>query len=229
MSKTVFEILSETGKVHCQTCLVGNDCEPWILRSSAQAHLKSDHHHKREIANKRYKETRERLDQNFCHDAEQSAAMWNEFLAPGAIPSIQVNPQETVAPAHSALMEEDHEQADWLCDFINQTTDTPHPRVDKHDRSLDDWLAATFGDTILMGEDEEDETVPNVLNAACLFFYQLGSEIYNVSHIHLDSKMPLDEFESFAFGKPFPDRKTEWYPYDSNTVCCITLTMSLIN
>jgi len=34
--------------------------------------------------------------------------------------------------------------------------------------------------------------------------------------------MPLDEFESVAFGKPFPDRETEWYPYESKVVRHIT-------
>ena len=38
--------------------------------------------------------------------------------------------------------------------------------------------------------------------------------------------MPLDEFESVAFGKPFPDRTTEWYPYENKTVCYLTLTAS---
>ena len=36
--------------------------------------------------------------------------------------------------------------------------------------------------------------------------------------------MPFDEFESVVFGKPFPDRKTEWYPYESKMVCCVTPT-----
>ena len=36
--------------------------------------------------------------------------------------------------------------------------------------------------------------------------------------------MPLDEFESVAFGKPFPDRRTEWYPYESKMVCDIALS-----
>ena len=40
-------------------------------------------------------------------------------------------------------------------------------------------------------------------------------ELIYISHLYLDSRMPLDEFESVAFGKPFPDRKTEWYPYES--------------
>jgi hypothetical protein len=33
----------------------------------------------------------------------------------------------------------------------------------------------------------------------------------------------IDEFESVVFGKPFPDRKTEWYPYESKTVCHVAL------
>ncbi|KAF9783812.1 hypothetical protein BJ322DRAFT_1021595 [Thelephora terrestris] len=32
------------------------------------------------------------------------------------------------------------------------------------------------------------------------------------------SSMPLDKFESVAFRKPFPDRETEWYPYESKTM-----------
>ena len=37
--------------------------------------------------------------------------------------------------------------------------------------------------------------------------------------------MSLDEFESAAFGKPFPDRKTEWYPYESKTVRRVVLIL----
>jgi hypothetical protein len=110
------------------------------------------------------------LDQSFHHKAEQSAAMWDEFLAPKNIPSIQVSARETAAPANPESMAEDHEQADWLREFINCTEGASHSGANEHDRTLDDWLAATFGETILLDQDEEDETVPNVLNAACLFF-----------------------------------------------------------
>lgn len=162
-----FEISSETGKVRCQTCLAASGHESWILRKSAHSHLKSEHHRECEIAKKRHDETEERLRRNFQHDAEQSAAMWDEFLTPGAIPSIQVNVRETVAPARPTLTEEDHGQAEWLRDFVNQTEDASRSGTDGRDRSLDEWLATTFGEALLL-EHDEDETVPNVLNTACL-------------------------------------------------------------
>ena len=168
--KTDFEISSETGKVRCRTCLTAGGYEPWILRSSAQAHLKSEHHHERETAKKRYEETQERLNQTFHRDAERSAAMWDTFLAPEVIPSIQVNPRETIAPVCPVPMVEEHEQEEWLRDFINCTEDASRPEADGRDRSLDEWLAATFGEAILLGQDEDDETVTNVLNAACSSF-----------------------------------------------------------
>jgi len=166
MHKTDFEISSETGKIRCRTCLAGGGHESWIRSSSAQAHLKSERHREREVSKKRYEETQERLRQNFHYEAEQSADMWNEFLAPEIIPSIQVNARETVAPARP-VSTEDWEQAEWLHDFISHTEDTSHSGADRRDRSLDEWLAATFGEAVLLGRDEEDETVTNVLNAAC--------------------------------------------------------------
>ena len=169
MCKTDFEVSSETGKVRCRTCLTAGGYEPWILRSSAQAHLKSEHHRECETAKKRYEETRERLNQTFHHDVEHSAAMWDEFLTPKAIPSIQVNARETVAPAHPVLVEQECEQEGWLHDFINHTN-ISCPEADRRDRSLDEWLAATFGEAVLLGQDEDDETVTSVLNAACLSF-----------------------------------------------------------
>ena len=175
MCETGFEISSETGKVRCRTCLTWGGCEPWILRSSAQTHLKSEHHREREVAMKRHEETQERLHQNFRRDAERSTAMWDEFLTPAAIPSIQVNARETVAPAHPVSVEEECEQAEWLHDFINQTEDTSRSGADGRDQSLDEWLAATFGNSILLGQDEEDETVTNVLNTACSSFSLIGT------------------------------------------------------
>jgi len=50
-------------------------------------------------------------------------------------------------------------------------------------------------------------------------------KLLHASHPHLDSRMSLDEFESAAFGKPFPDRKTEWYPYESKTVRRVVLIL----
>jgi hypothetical protein len=99
--------------------------------------------------------------------------MWNEFLAPSAIPSVQVNAREKVAPARPMTTEEEYGQDEWLRDFINQTEDASRSGANGHDRSLDEWLASTFGEAVLLGQDEEDETVPNVLNAACSFIHQL--------------------------------------------------------
>ena len=123
------------------------------------------------MLNQRYEATQERLHQDFRHDAERSAARWDKFLTPDDIPAIQVSAREAVAPAHPTSTEEDRDQAAWLHDFINRPEDASCP--DGRDRSLDDWLAATFDEAILLGQDEEDETVPNVLNAACLSFYLL--------------------------------------------------------
>ena len=170
--ETEFELSNEPGKVRCRTCLESNGYEPWIRRPSAQSHLKSERHRNSEIAKTRHKEMQERLRQNFLHDSERSAVMWDTFLAPEALPSIQVNPREQFAPAHPASMEEDCEQPEWLVDqFINHTEDAMGSKTNKRDQSLDDWIAATFGEDILLGPDEEDEAVTNVLNAACLFFH----------------------------------------------------------
>ncbi|KAF9644917.1 hypothetical protein BDM02DRAFT_3157045 [Thelephora ganbajun] len=88
--------------------------------------------------------------------------MWDAFLSPESIPSIQVNPRERVAPAHPVSVEE-CEQPEWLVDqFINHAEDATRSGTDKPDRSLDDWIAATFGEDILLGPDEEDETVTNM-------------------------------------------------------------------
>ena len=172
MCEIEFELSDETGRVRCRTCLGSNVYEPWICRSSAQSHLKSDHHCKSEVAKKRHEETQERLSKNFHRDAEHSAAMWNVFLAPEALPSIQVNSRERVAPAHPVFVEEECEQPQWLIDqFINHTEDLTHPEAKKRDRSLDEWMATECGEDVLLGPDEEDETVTNVLNAACLFFH----------------------------------------------------------
>jgi hypothetical protein len=165
--KTDFEISSETGKVRCRTCLTGSGYESWICQASAQAHLKSEHHRECEVAQRRYEEMQERLHQNFRRDAGRSEAMWDEFLTPEVIPPIQVNARKMVAPACPVSMEGEHEQIEWLQDFINHTEGASHSGADKCDRSLDDWLAATFGEDILLGQDEEDETVTNMLNAEC--------------------------------------------------------------
>lgn len=69
----------------------------------------------------------------------QSAARWDEFLTPSAIPSVQVNARETVAPAHPVPTDEDYGQEEWLRDFINQTDDTSRSEADGHDWSLDAW------------------------------------------------------------------------------------------
>ena len=165
-----FELSDETRKVCCQTCLGSNIYEPWIHRSSAQSHLKSDHHRKSEVAKKQHEETQERLSTSFTCDAEHSAAMWDMFLTPKTLPSIQVNSQERVSPAHPT--EEECEQPQWLIDqFINYTKDLMHPEAKKHDQSLNEWMATEFGEDVLLGPDKEDETVTNVLNAACLFFH----------------------------------------------------------
>lgn len=94
--------------------------------------------------------------------------MWDKFLAPEALPSIQVNAREKVVPAHPMSTEEEYEQPKWLVDeFINHVEDSVNPGMNRPDRSLDDWIAATFGEEVLLGPDEGDETVSNVLNAAC--------------------------------------------------------------
>ena len=225
MYKTGFEILNETDKVRCQVCLASSGYEPWINRTSAWSHLKSERHRGCEEAKKRHKETEARLSQNSHRDAEWSATMWDAFLTPEVIPSIQVNARERVVPAHPVLVEEECEQPEWLVSqFINHTEDTTGSEANGRDRSLDDWIAATFGEDVLLGPDEEDETVTNVLNTACLFFPQ--PRHVDVSYPPLDSKMSLDKFESVAFGKPFPDRKAEWYPYESKTVRCVMGTIS---
>ena len=51
------------------------------------------------MLNQQYEATQERLHQDFCHDAKQSAARWDKFLTPDDIPAIQVSAQEAVAPA----------------------------------------------------------------------------------------------------------------------------------
>jgi hypothetical protein len=172
--ETEFELelgLSESEKVRCRTCLDSNGYESWIRRSSAQSHLKSEHHQKSEIVKERHEEMQERSCQNFLRDSECSAEMWDTFLAPGALPSIQVNPREGVAPAHPVSVEEEYEQPGWLVDqFINHTEDATHSGANGVDQSLDEWIAATFGEDVLLGPDEEDEAATNVLNAACLFF-----------------------------------------------------------
>jgi len=146
--------------------------------------------------------------------------MWNEFLAPEAIPSVQVNARQTVAPARPVSIEE-FDKEEWLHDFINGTEDALRS-ADGRDRSLEEWLAASFGEAILLGQDEEDETVTNVLNTACSSFIDQNPSCHRGTHLHPDSSMPLDEFESVAFGKPFPDRETEWYPYESKVVRHVT-------
>jgi len=172
MYKTDFEISSETGRVRCRVCVALDGSEPWILRSSALGHLKSDRHRENEVAKKGYDETHERLRQSFHRDAERSAAMWDEFLTPEAIPSIQVNAREAVGPALPVSIEE-CDEAEWLRDFINGAEDTSCSGTDSRDRSLDEWLAASFGEAIQLGQDEEDETVTtNVLNAACSSFIE---------------------------------------------------------
>lgn len=134
------------------------------------------------MANKKHKETQERLGQDFRHDAERSATMWDKFLTPADIPSIQVKARETVAPAYNVSMTDDHEQVDWLHDFINQTED--NSGVDGRDhQSLDEWLEATFGEAALPDQDEEDETVPNLLNAACSFFHWLEPMLWCFSYM----------------------------------------------
>ena len=141
-------------------------------QESVQTHLKSKQHQNSEIAKRQHKELEERLQQNFLRDSEHSAAMWDAFLTSDVLPSVQVNPRERVVPARAVSVEEECEQPQWLVDqFINHTEDATRSGENKPNRSLDEWIAATFGEDVLLGPDEEDEAVTNVLSAACLFFF----------------------------------------------------------
>ena len=139
-----------------------------------QSHLKSSRHCERKEAKKRYDETMSRVNEDIHRNAEQSATAWDDFFSPGNLPSVQVNPRERVAPAHPAQVEE-HEQPDWLINqFINNTNDATQCGTHKPDQTLEEWVATTFGVDVLLGPDEEDEPVNNVLNAACLFSWLLN-------------------------------------------------------
>ena len=222
-----FEIANDSGKVRCTVCLANYNCEPWIHRSSATAHTKSERHNRSVVAERRRAEEAAKVNERQNVVASETEKLFSDsFIPADSIPSIQVTRNEPRAVSSQLQSEEEEEMMRKVLRHFNapqkdDPSSCPIHAWQRADQSLEAQVAQVVaGNLAALGPDTgEDDLLANVMSTACLSIPLRSPRPRVIDHSTTpDSQLPVDEVEHLAFGKSLPDKGTEWYPYKSKTV-----------
>jgi len=104
--------------------------------------------------------------------------------------------------------------------FLMDPTNCPIHGWQLADQSLEAQVAQVVaGNLSAPGVDMgDDDVLVDVMNATCLWIL-LSSIWPRRIDSTLASQLSVEEVKHIAFGKPLPNKGTEWYPYKSKMVC----------
>ena len=224
---TDFEVANDSGKVRCTVCRANYSCEPWICRSSAAAHMKSERHN-RSIAAKRQRAEQAAKDNEWQKVAasETEKLFRDSFVPMDSIPSIRVTRNKPTAVSSQLQSEEEEEVMRRVLRHLNvaqkdDPSSCPIHAWQRADQSIEAQVAQVVaGNLTALGPDTgDDDVLANVMSTACSWIPPHSPWPRVIDHSTTpDSQLPVDKIEHLAFGKSLPDKGTEWYPYKSKTV-----------
>ena len=224
---TDFEVANDSGKVRCTVCLTNYNCEPWIQRSSAAAHTKSERHNRSVAAKRQRADEAAKDDERWKATASEADKLLSDsFFPKDSIPSIRVTRNEPTLVSSQLQSDDEEEMMRKVLRHLNvpqkdDPSGCPIHDWQRADQSLEAQVAQVVaGNLAALGPDtRDDDVLANVMSTACLWIPPHSHWPRVTDHFTTaDSQLPVDEVEHLAFGKSLPDKGTEWYPYKSKTV-----------
>jgi len=155
---------------------------------------------------------------------ETEKLLSDSFVPADSIPSIQVTTREPTTVSSQLQADEEEEMMRKVLRHLNapekdDPTNCPIHSWQLADQSLEAQVAQVVaGNLSAPGVDMgDDDVLADVMNTTCLWI--LSSSIWpHRIDLTLASQLSVEEVEHIAFGKPLPNKGTEWYPYKSKTV-----------
>lgn len=187
-----FEVANDSGKVRCTICLANSGCEPWIHRSSAAAHTKTERHN-RGVAAKR-----QRADET-ARDNEQWKGVTSEtenlfgkgFIPADAIPNIRVTGKEPTTVSSQLRADEEEEMMRRVLRHLNapqkdDPTSCPIHSWQLADQSLEAQVAQVVAGNLTALDSNtggDDDVLTNVINTARSWIPPpFHGHVYLISH-----------------------------------------------
>jgi len=133
-----FEVANDSGKVRCIVCFANDNSEPWIHRSSATAHMKSERHN-RSVAAQRQRTDEAARDSERWKEAtfEMDKLFSNSFVPADTFPSVRVTKHEPTAVSSQLQTEEEEEAMRRVLRYLNDP-----PKDDPTSSPIHDWQRA---------------------------------------------------------------------------------------
>lgn len=167
-----FEVANDLGKVRCTICLANNSCEPWINRSSATAHAKSERHRHRVAARRRQVDETARDNERWKEATlEAEKLSGDSFVPTDTVPSVRVMRNEPVAALSRLQTDEEEEMMRSVLRHLDDTDPDTHPIEGWKvaNQSLEAQVAQVIaGNLDVMGPSTEDDNfLADVMSTVC--------------------------------------------------------------